>query len=61
MFDNYRVISLDMPEAAIAFDESWVMNLYEELGLRIMRLDYGSWCGRKNFLSYQDLVPALKD
>jgi SAM-dependent methyltransferase len=60
VFDNYRVISLEVPEDAIAFDESWVKNLYEEMGLKIVRLDYGSWCGRKDFLSYQDLVLAVK-
>jgi hypothetical protein len=60
VFDNYRVISLEVPEDAIAFDESWVKNLYEEMGLEIVRLDYGSWCGRKNYLSYQDLVLAVK-
>lgn len=60
VFDNYRVISLEVPEDAIAFDESWVRNLYEKLGLKIVRLDYGSWCGRRNYLSYQDLVLAVK-
>jgi ubiquinone/menaquinone biosynthesis C-methylase UbiE len=60
VFDNYRVISLEVPEDAIAFDESWVRGLYEKLGLKIVRLDYGSWCGRKNYLSYQDLVLAVK-
>jgi len=59
-FDNYRVISTEVPEEAIAFDESWVRDLYEKLGLKIVRLDYGSWCGRANYLSYQDLVLAVK-
>jgi SAM-dependent methyltransferase len=60
VFDQYRVISLEVPEEAIAFDESWVASLYQEMGLKIVRLDYGSWCGRKDFLSYQDLVLAVK-
>jgi ubiquinone/menaquinone biosynthesis C-methylase UbiE len=61
VFEQYRVISLEVPEDAIAFDESWVRGLYERLGLKIIRLEYGSWCGRKNFLSYQDLVLAVKE
>ncbi|HZH31197.1 MAG TPA: class I SAM-dependent methyltransferase [Pyrinomonadaceae bacterium] len=60
VFDNYRVISTEVPEEAIAFDEDWVKNLYDKLGLKIMGLDYGSWCGRAAYLSYQDLVLAVK-
>lgn len=60
VFENYRVTSLEVPEEAIAFDEKWVKDLYAQLRLEIVRLDYGSWCGRKEFLSYQDLVLAVK-
>jgi SAM-dependent methyltransferase len=60
VFDNYRVVSTEVPEEAIAFDEGWVKNLYDKLGLKIVRLDYGSWCGRAAYLSYQDLVLAVK-
>lgn len=59
--DNYRVVSLEVPEEAIAFDESWITNLYQKLGLKIVRLEYGSWCGRANYLSYQDLILAVKE
>jgi SAM-dependent methyltransferase len=60
VFDGYRVISLEVPEEAIAFDESRIRSLYKEMGLTIERLDYGSWCGRESYLSYQDLVLASK-
>jgi SAM-dependent methyltransferase len=59
-FDNYRVVSPEVPEEAIAFDESWIRSLYEKQGLEIVRLDYGSWCGRAAYLSYQDLALAVK-
>lgn len=58
--DQYRVVSLDVPEIAIAFDESWIKALYEKNGLRIERLDYGSWCGRQRYVSYQDMIFASK-
>ena len=45
---------------AIALDEGWIKGLYRARGLTITRLDYGSWCGRKDYLSYQDLVLAKK-
>lgn len=61
VFDKYRTTSREVPEDAIAFDESWVRDLYRKLGLKIMRLDYGSWCARENYLSYQDLILAVKE
>jgi ubiquinone/menaquinone biosynthesis C-methylase UbiE len=60
-FEKYRTISRETPEAAIAYEEGWIRERYRGLGLKIMRLDYGSWCGRQNYLSYQDLVFAVKD
>jgi SAM-dependent methyltransferase len=61
VFDKYSVISSDVPEEAIAFDESWITGQYGKRGLQVMRLDYGSWCGRRNYLSYQDLILAVKE
>jgi hypothetical protein len=58
--DRYATISEDFPERAVAFDEDMVLSLYRKLGLEIVRLDYGSWCGRESFLSYQDLILAAK-
>lgn len=61
VLDGYRAVSRTSPEEAIAFDESWVRRLYKKVGLKIVRLDYGSWCGRENYASYQDLMLAVKD
>jgi ubiquinone/menaquinone biosynthesis C-methylase UbiE len=58
--DGYRTESLEKPELAIAFDEKWIRGLYEKLGLTIQRVDRGSWCGRADYLSYQDLILATK-
>lgn len=60
-FSNYRTISNETQENAIAFDEKWIGGLYQRLGLKIVRLDYGSWCGREKFLSYQDMILAIKE
>lgn len=57
-FENYRIAVEESPEDAIAYDESWIRRLYQKHGLDIRRLDYGSWCGRERYLSYQDLVLA---
>ena len=51
----------DFPEAAVAFEESFIRRDYEARGLEIIEpIRYGIWCGRKQGLSYQDLVVASK-
>ena len=61
VFDQYRTVSREVPEEAIAFDESWIRELYRTLGLQVRRVDYGSWCARENCWCYQDLILALKE
>jgi SAM-dependent methyltransferase len=50
------------PEGSLAFQESYVRTtLFGRLGLSIGEpIHYGSWCGRDEFLSYQDVVIATK-
>ncbi len=51
----------ETPETAIAYDEFRVRQLFENSGLEIIDpTHYGSWSGRKDFLSYQDLLIARK-
>lgn len=51
-----------VPETAVAFDESAVSSFYKGNGLSIQKpVFYGSWSGRRNFLSYQDLIVAVKE
>jgi ubiquinone/menaquinone biosynthesis C-methylase UbiE len=59
--DGYRTISREVPEEAIAFDETLIRSFYEKIGLRIVRIDYGSWCGRAKHLSTQDLILAARE
>lgn len=66
-FGRYRTISNDSPEAAVCYDEAFVLGLYEKYGLKIKQpISYGSWCGRSNFLlecmpTYtQDIIIASK-
>ena len=49
------------PERAIAYDESFVLGLLTKYGLRVQEpIKYGSWCGRGQFASYQDIIIAQK-
>jgi SAM-dependent methyltransferase len=50
-----------VPEGFIAFDEELVLGLYRHVGLEIVPpIHYGSWCGRRKFVDYQDIVIAMK-
>lgn len=49
------------PESAIAYDEEFIKRLFDRLGLAIVQpINYGSWCERPKFLTYQDLIIAKK-
>jgi len=57
----YRYEYADLPEAGLAYEESWVIEQFESAGLRIEGgIRYGMWCGRKQFLSYQDIFVVSK-
>jgi ubiquinone/menaquinone biosynthesis C-methylase UbiE len=49
-------------EGATGYDEEAIMKLYKNNGLAMFKpIQYGSWSGRKNYLSYQDLVIGVKN
>ncbi len=49
------------PEMATGYEEDFVRSLYDKYNLEIKHpIQYGSWCGRTDFLSYQDLILAFK-
>jgi SAM-dependent methyltransferase len=58
---GYRTINRDAPEEAIAYPEEFVRSLYEKYGLKLREpIRYGVWCGRTDYLSFQDIVVAEK-
>jgi SAM-dependent methyltransferase len=55
------VVDESVPELAIAYEEETVRKLFENYGLVINEpIQYGSWCRRQDFLTYQDLIVAKK-
>lgn len=51
----------ETPEEAICYRLESVIALYERIGLQLESpIRYGSWCGRKHFLSYQDICIGRK-
>jgi hypothetical protein len=50
----------DVPEHAVAVDEGYVRRFYHDLGFTVETVRYGAWCGRREYLSYQDIMVARK-
>jgi ubiquinone/menaquinone biosynthesis C-methylase UbiE len=49
----------DNPEGCLGYEEQYVLALYRKHGFRDeIAIHYGSWCGRPNFLTYQDIIIA---
>lgn len=49
------------PEAAVAYAEDSVRQLYQRTGLILLDpIHYGSWCGRSSTPSFQDIVIATR-
>ena len=59
-FGTYRTKTDKVVEAAVAYNENFLLSLYKKYGLSIKSISYGSWCGRQNFLTYQDIIVASK-
>lgn len=60
-FGPARAVSREMPEDAIGFNEGYVADQFQRCKLEIHPpVHYGSWCGREDYLSYQDLVMATR-
>jgi SAM-dependent methyltransferase len=53
---EWRYMHEHSPESAVAYDESFVMQLLETYGLAVEKKIYGSWSGREDGLSYQDML-----
>lgn len=53
---GYLTVDKAMPECAIAFPEENVIELFRKNGFRLASPHYGSWCGRGDALSYQDIL-----
>ena len=54
---HVAVISEDVPEEAVAFDEGWVYDRVATAGLAVVEpVHPGRWCGREDALSFQDVV-----
>jgi ubiquinone/menaquinone biosynthesis C-methylase UbiE len=61
VLDGCRTTDPRLPETAIGYPETRVRDLFRRYSFGIEEpIHHGSWCGRKSYLSYQDIVVASK-
>ncbi len=62
VLDRGRYLTVDgaPEEAAVAYDERYIAEIFERNGLRDLHIHFGNWCRRPLALDYQDLVFATK-
>jgi SAM-dependent methyltransferase len=59
---HVAVLSDDVPEEAVAYDEGWVYERVGTHGLRVLEpIRPGTWCGREEGRSFQDIVVLEKE
>jgi ubiquinone/menaquinone biosynthesis C-methylase UbiE len=59
--DRCKTERLESPQDVVGYEESYLKELMKKYGLDIISTQYGSWCGRKDFLSFQDIVILRKN
>ena len=55
-YEDFWTWHPEVPEDAVAVAEPFITRLAEESGLRLEGIHRGTWCGRDEGLSFQDLV-----
>ena len=54
---HVAVVSEDLPQEAVAYDEGWVYDRVRESGMAVVEpVHPGWWCGRRGGVAFQDLV-----
>lgn len=58
----YKTNLKNLLESAIAYDETYIIKILKQNGLSITGpILYGSWSGRKEYTSFQDIVLVVKN
>jgi ubiquinone/menaquinone biosynthesis C-methylase UbiE len=56
----YRLHSAQVDTAYVAYDEEWLLEKLENVGLKMEIIKYGQWVGRSIYFDYQDLLICSK-
>lgn len=55
-YQDHLVKNADVPEETIGYRESIWLGIIDKCNFEVVRIEYGSWCGRAEYLSFQDIV-----
>jgi SAM-dependent methyltransferase len=56
--ERLAILDESLPEEAVAYDDEWVFETLRASGLELAGLHPGSWSGREEYISFQDIVVA---
>jgi ubiquinone/menaquinone biosynthesis C-methylase UbiE len=59
-YQEHFVKNVHIPEETIGYEESALISMMKQNNFEIKRIEYGSWPGRKHYLSYQDVFILKK-
>jgi len=59
-YQNHFVKDADVPEETIGYREPILLDIIDKCNFEVVRVEYGSWCGRAQHLSFQDIVILKK-
>ncbi|WP_146175449.1 class I SAM-dependent methyltransferase [Paraconexibacter algicola] len=59
--EEVAILDEAMPEEAVAYADEWVFRTLRRHGLTLIGLHPGSWCGREEHLSFQDVIVAERE
>ncbi len=59
--EHVAVLDEEMPEEAVAYADDWVFATLRRHGMTLVGLHPGSWCGREEHLSFQDIIVAERE
>ena len=57
---GYTVLDPGFPETTVGLPEEFIRERFEDSGLAISAVHYGSWCGRDSTKFFQDIVLAVR-
>lgn len=58
--NDYYTINTNIPESNIAYDLLWLEKEMNKANFQLLEIKNGSWSGRKEFLSFQDILIVKK-
>jgi ubiquinone/menaquinone biosynthesis C-methylase UbiE len=59
-FEDCRIDNTEVPEAVVGYEEEKLKGLFTANDFDVESINYGNWSGRKDFLSFQDIIVLKK-